>query len=323
MLNRKAILLKSCALIAGIVAVTSGCVSDYRGWLGHMTESESKLWGQEASLIVEPDPDGFSGTYAPTVKYDFRGFTAVPTPADCPDISPDPENPPAACTYPDEIDINIYFNPTVGAFSRDGCVDRDGDDLQQRPGMQPPNVACDNAQPSVTKFQPKFLFEDGNLGCQFFANYSKTYGSPKTMPAVAVCFNAPVEEIDKDLTLQGSVSSNLKEPFASLDDLFNKIWSGALSRSFTAEIVGLTVNGVTVNLNSPTSIALSRNDLRPINWTLDLSTPGGKEMIAALLANTAHAQPATLALHFDGGMTFRVPSSMILGFNHDALKRIL
>jgi hypothetical protein len=328
MLNRKAILLKSCTLVAGIVAVTSGCVSDYRGWLGHMTESEAKLWGNEASIIVTPDPDGFTGTYAPTVKYDFRGLTTVPPigggPGQCPLISDDPNAPPPPiCTYPDVIEITIYKNATVGAFSRDGCVDRDGDDLQQRPGVQPP-FTCENAQPSATKFQPKYQFEDRNLGCQFFLNYDKTYGPPpKTPPGLVVCFNDPSEEVDKDLSLQGSVSSNTKEAFTSLDDLFNKIWSGVLGRTFTAEIIGLTINGNSVTLNSPTSIALTRNNLRPINWTIDLSTPGGKEIIAALLANTAHARPATLALHFDGGMTFRVPSAMTLGFNHDALKRIL
>src|SRR5918998_819919 len=145
--------LKTRLLVVAIAAIplTAGCVSDYRGWLGHMTESEAKLWGNEASLIVTPDPEGFSGTYAPTVKYDFRGYRAVPTEAQCPSISPDPANPPAACTYPDEIDINIYYNPTVGAFSRDGCVDRDGDDLQQRPGLQV-GLGCDNALPSATKF---------------------------------------------------------------------------------------------------------------------------------------------------------------------------
>ena len=313
--------LKTRLLVVAIAAIplTAGCVSDYRGWLGHMTESEAKLWGNEASLIVTPDPEGFTGTYAPTVKYDFRAVRSVPPAAMCPGTPTQP----AVCTYPDEIDINVYYNPTVSAFSRDGCVDRDGDELQGRPGIQPPSLACDLAQPSATKFEAKFLFEDRALGCQFFANYSKTYGSPKVVPALAVCFNSPSEEVDKDLTLQGSASSNLKEAFASLDDFFNKIWSGALAQQFTAEVVSVTVNGSNVALGAPLSIALTRNNLRPINWTIDLSTPGGKSLIQALLANTTHGQPATLSLHFDGGMTFNVPSAMILGFNHEALQKIL
>jgi hypothetical protein len=168
------------------------------------------------------------------------------------------------------------------------------------------------------------LREPTAVGDQFFANWDKTYGPPpKAPPALAVCFNTPSEEVDKDLSLQGSASSNLKEAFASLDDLFNKIWSGALSKSFTAEIVGLTINGANVTLGNPTSLALTRNDLRPITWALDLSTPGGKEIIQALLANTEDGQPATLTLHFDGGLTFRVPSAMTLGFNHEALRQIL
>jgi hypothetical protein len=65
----------------------------------------------------------------------------------------------------------------------------------------------------------------------------------------------------------------LNEAFASLDDLFNKIWSLTLSGSFTAEVVGLTINGNSVALSTPVSIALTRNNLRPINWALDLTTP--------------------------------------------------
>jgi hypothetical protein len=304
------------ATIGATQALTSGCVSDYRGYLGHQTESEAKLWGNEISILSEPDPDGISGTYAPTVKYDFRRYTQAPVdPFACPGQQ--------FCTYPDVISLITYKNPTVGAFSRDGCVDRDGDNLQQRPGVEPPFNTCDNAIPSKTKFAPTYRWLDGNAGCQFFENYDKTFGSPKTPPAAALCYNDPQEEIDKDLTLQGSVSSTLKEAFASLDDLFNKIWSGALGRSFTAEVVAMTVNGNRVVLSSPSSLALTRNSLRPINWTVDLSTPGGKQIIQALLAYTEDRRPATLAFHFDGGLTFRVPSSMIIGFNHDALRRML
>jgi hypothetical protein len=314
MLNRGAILLKTSALVSAIVAVTLGC-SDYRGWLGHQTESEARLWGSEISVIFgDPNQDG---TFSHTVKYDFRGYRAVPPLAQCP--GPDPA---AVCTYPDAISLITYRNPTVGAFSRDGCVDRDGDEIQGRPGVEPP-FRCDLAQPSATKFAARWRFIDRNLGCQFFANYDQTFGPPpKTPPLAAVCSNTPSEEVDKDLSLQGSASSNLKEAFSSLDDLFNKIWSGALAPSFTAEVVQVTVNGNAVAI-APMSIAFTRNSLRPINYTFDLTTPGAKDFLRALLANTESGRPATLSLHFDGGMTFNFPSSMILTFNHSEIQKLL
>jgi hypothetical protein len=303
------------AVAAGPI-LTAAC-SDYRGWLGHMTDSEAKIWGAEISVLAQPDPTGISGTYSFTVKYDFRGYTAVPPLAQCPG-----PNPAAVCTYPDAIVLTSYRNPTVGAFSRDGCVDRDGDDIQGRAGENPP-FSCENATPSPTKFAPKWRFIDRNLGCQFFANYDQTFGPPpKAPPFAAVCSNTANEEVDKDLSLQGSAQSNVKEAFANLDDLFNKIWSGALATSFTAEVVQATVNGNAVAI-TPMSIAFTRNNLRPINMTFDLTTPGGREFLQALLANTENGQPATLSLRFEGGMTFNFPASMILTFNHAELQKIL
>ena len=304
-----------------VVMLASACVSDYRGYLGHKTDAESKLWGQEGSILADPDPEGFSGTYAPTVKYDFRGYRSEPTPGTCPD-TPDPSAP-AGCTYPDGIVIMVYRNPTVGAFSRDGCVDRDGDDVQQRQGINPATPSCDLTQPSITKFEPKFRFIDRNVGCQFFANYDQTFGSPKVVPTLVVCYNAPQEEIDKDLTLQGSPSSNVKEAFSSLDDLYNKIWSGAIAYRFSAEVAAVTVNGTRVDLPNPMGIALARNNMRVINYTLDLTTPGGKDFIRALLANTESGRSARLTLEFTGGLTIRTPSTMVMAFNHDALKKML
>ena len=313
--------------ICVMAVVSSACVSDYRGYLGHKTDSEAKLWGQEGSILSEPDPDGVSGTYAPTVKYDFRGYRALPPVGDqagqCPDLSPDPANPPAVCTYPSKITIIVYKNPTVGAFSREGCVDRDGDDIQGRYGIDPATASCDLTQPSPTKYEAKYRFIDGNLGCQFFANYDQTFGSPKVPPGVAVCFNSPSEEIDRDLTLQGSTASNVKEAFTSIDDLMTKIWSGALARNFRADLTGVTVNGSRVDFASAMPFALGRNSLRVTNYTLDFTTPGGKELIRAVLANSESGARSTVTLHFAGGMNFTVPSSMILTFNHEALKRML
>jgi len=286
-----------------------------------MTDSESKLLLNEVAILASPDPDQISGTYSATVKYDFRRYRTLPQdPNACPGQQ--------FCTYPDAISLITYKNPTFEAFSRDGCVDRDGDDVQQRPGLAPGSppptpASCDNSVASTTKFEPKYRWLDGNIGCQFFANYDQTFGFPKDVPTAAVCYNDPQEEVDRDLTLQGSVSSNLKEAFTSLDDLFTKIWSGVVGRTFTAEIVGLTINGNTVMLSNASSLAIARNSLRPINFTLDLSTPGGKEIIQAILANTENLTPSKVALHFNGGLTFRMPASMVIAFNHDALRKIL
>jgi hypothetical protein len=303
--------------MACIGLLSAGCaVSDYRGYLGHMTESEAKLWGSQIAFDIG-DPN-YNGTYEYTVKYDFRALRALPPPAQCPIILP---NPPAACTYPDVIDLFTYRNPTFAAFSRDGCVDRDGDELQQRPGAFP--FRCDLPLPSDGKFEPFWEFEDGNAGCQFFANYKKTYSSPKVTPLIAECRTLPSEEVDKDLSLQGSAQSNLKEQFASLDDLFGKIWSGVLGTSFTAEIAAVTVNGTRVPLSQVITLGFVRNDFRPINVTIDLTGAGGKDFIRALLANTTDGAPATLSFHLDGGLTISVPSSWILAFNHEALQAVL
>src|SRR5919206_3965747 len=112
----------------------------------------------------------------------------------------------------------------MGAFSRDGCVDRDGDELQQRPGNLGRGPGCNLAVPAG-KFRPKWWYVDRAPGCQFDLNFKQEFDSPPKNPApILLCTTAPSEEIDKDLDLQGSEQSNLKESFASLDALFGAIW---------------------------------------------------------------------------------------------------
>jgi len=101
-------MLKKAALSAAIGAMTVvaiGCaLTDYGGFPGHTTQSEAKLWGKEVAF--SGFGGDFDGTYSYTAKY--------------------------ANGYP--VTINSYRNAVVGAFSRDGIVDRDGDDIQGRGG---------------------------------------------------------------------------------------------------------------------------------------------------------------------------------------------
>jgi hypothetical protein len=298
----------------GMTLLSVGCaISDYRGFLGHMTSGEAKFFGSQSAVAGDP---AYTGTYDYTVKYDFRGLTqAGPT-----------------TVYPDVINLFTYRNPTAGAFSRDGCVDRDGDDLQQRPGLQP-GSGCDNPIPSQTKFEPLWEFQDRSAGCQFYANYRKTYNNPPNpfpipgfrdlIPAIVFCSDFPFEEIDKDLSLQGSPNSNLKEAFTSLDDLVAQIWSGALGRSFAMNVTKVTLNGTEVELSNPAAFSAGRNDFRVINGAIDLSSPGVQSLIQAILSNTQDEVPATVALEFEGGLRLGQPGIVRIAFNHDALVKVL
>ncbi|MEP6913292.1 MAG: hypothetical protein ABI923_11085, partial [bacterium] len=144
--------------VISMASLAFGCaVSDYRGYLEHHTESEAKLFGSESAISSgNPQTDG---TYSYTVKYDFRGTgTTVPT-----------------GTFPSNIDINTYRNPVFGAFSRDGCVDRDGDEIQGRAGHL--GNRCDPANPAG-KFGRQWIYVDSNAGCQFQANFKQSFTQP-------------------------------------------------------------------------------------------------------------------------------------------------
>jgi hypothetical protein len=304
--------LRSPSLALAIVAMSMlsiGCaISDYQGWLGHQTESEAKLWGSQIAILVTPDPTGDSGTYEYTVKYDWRSVT----------VDPNQTNQ----GFP-VVNIFSYRNPVFAAFSRDGCVDRDGDELQQRPGNLGRGPGCNNAVPAG-KFRPKWEFEDRLPGCQFFANFKKEYDSPpKNPPAAALCLTAPSEEIDKDLELQGSEASNTKEAFASIDALLSAIWSGAVGRTFTLNITNVKINGSDVALAAPAALSVQRNDIRPLNVAIDMNSPGAQSLIRALLTGTTSGAPATLQLTFEGGMSVAQPRILTVAFDHTALTGLL
>jgi hypothetical protein len=306
MLTKAPFISRICALAVAtfaMVVISVGCaITDYRGQLGHMTESEARLWGSEVAFSGTGS-EALDGTYSYTVKYDFRGTNTVPM-----------------GTYPDEITIHTYRNPVVGAFSRDGCSDRDGDEIQGRPG----DIAggCDVNVPAG-KFEAKWRYGDSNAGCQFQANYEQTFGSPKVLPVVLLCNNAPVEEVDKDLTLQGSIASNTKQGFSSLQDLFDKIWSGALEGTFAANVTSVSFNGVNVVLEAPVALSINRNDIRPLNAVVDISSPGAQSLLKAILANSADETAVRLSFGFEGGMRINAPSVLNIAFNHDEVAKLI
>jgi hypothetical protein len=160
------------------------------------------------------------------------------------------------------------------------------------------------------------LFVDNSLGCQFDANYKQTFGNSKTSPAILLCFDSPNEEVDKDLDLQ--------ESFTNLDDMFSRIWSGAIGDGFTVDLQSISFNGGSaVALASPLSIRIASNDIRPRTIAVDLSTPAGKALINTLLANTRDEEEVRLSLNFNGGMRVALPTVMHVAFDHDALRSFL
>lgn len=271
--------------VIALVVFATGCVTDYGGRPGEMTAGEAKMWGQEAAI------SGFSsfydGTWSPAVRYNHK----------------------LAVT---DVTINAYQNPVFAAFSRDGIVDRDGDDIQGNAG----SLTGFPATPAG-KFNNGVKSVDRTPGapCEFFANIKQDYtGGPG--PGIAFCFSGAVEEIDKDLALQ--------DAFASLDDLFTQIWAGTLASSFTVELASITLNGgAPLALLNPLSVGMTHNGFRPINVALDFSTPGGQELLQTLLDNTVHGEGNTLSFGFAGGLSLPMPVYMSVAFNHDALRDAL
>ena len=262
------------AAVGAMAMVAIGCaLTDYRGIPNHQTQSEAKMWGKEIAFTgFASDLDG---TYTYTGKYA-------------------PGSP---------VTLNSYLNPNRVSFSRDGLVDRDGDDIQGRSGD------------AGGKFNKQFVAVDRTPGfpCEFFANI--TFDKSSTGAPTALCNDSFNEEIDKDFELQ--------DAFASLGDLFAQIWSGALATHFTVQLTSVQVNGSTVPLTNAVSMNITHNGLRPINMAVDLSSPGGQELIRALLANTPDRQPVRLGVGFGGGMAFSIPASVTVAFNHASLEKAL
>lgn len=197
--------------------------------------------------------------------------------------------------------IYTYRNPVDSSFSRDGQIDRDGDDVQGRSGIL------------GGKFLPQWTATDPLPDCQFDLNRIQSHGNA---PAPPILFCDTVEEeIDRDLELQAS--------FASTADLLSQIWSGSLNNGFTLQLTGLTLGGVNVPLSQPFSIGARANGLRPTQFRIDLSQPGAAGLIQAILNNTTSGVPVTVGLRFSGGMSVDLPSHIKIGFNHATLGNLL
>ena len=262
---------------AAMVLVSTGCaITDYEGHTGHQTSAEAKLWGGDISFEGTGDP-AYDGTYTFTVRYDNRVARDV------------------------NLRTQNYRNPVIGSFSRDGQIDRDGDDIQGRSGIL------------GGKFASYWTVTDPAAGCQFDLNRIQSHGGAPP-PAILYC-DVAIEEVDKDLELQA--------PFTSLGDLVGQMWSGALTNGFTAELTGVTLNGVNVPLSSPLSIQARANGTRPVNFRINLAQAGGPSLIQGILSNTTHRGPVTVGLQFDGGMSLTLPNTSKVAFNHDALWNLL
>jgi hypothetical protein len=339
---------------AAFLLVGSGCaISDYRGYLNHATSNgrgeagngytigqfgaggsqtgivgEAKLWGSDVAISTTPDPEGMSGTFSYTVEYDFRGRSTAIGPTEA---------------FPSPIIITTYRNRVLGAFNPDGFVDRDGDDIRLSAG----NLGNHDPADPAGIFERRWLFVDRAQGCQFFANFEQAFTNDKkdnqgATPAIVVCFTAPSEEVDdRDIDLSCTPGQEDRNPatpackafsqdaFASLDDLFKKIWSGSIGAfsasgaGFTLEATSVTINGNKLDLSNAAVIDMEANGVRPVSVVVDLTSAGGQELIKALLSNTTDKQVVALGFGFLGGMAIDVPHGQKIVLNHDQLRSLL
>jgi hypothetical protein len=263
--------------LAGLAMFAWGCaITDYDGFASHQTASEAKLWGSE--IAFSTGTPSLDGTYAYTVKYDNRGGRDA------------------------KMKIVSYRNPIFASFSRDGLVDRDGDDVQGRKGEL------------GGTFQTQYVAVDPLPGCQFFANVTQDHSGVPGGPPIALCTTVN-EEVDKDLELQAD--------FSSVGDLLSQIWSGAITGAFTMELNGLVINGVDVPLSQVVSLGARSTGVRPTQWSVDLTQAGGAALIQALIDNTPDRVPVSVGLSFSGGMRVDLPSQIRVAFNHASLSGLL
>jgi hypothetical protein len=265
--------------VAVMVMMSAGCaITDYEGWPDHQTASEAKFWAAEIAFSGTGDP-ALDGTYAYTGKYNNRGVAH--------DVN---------------MKLYSYRNPVIGSFSRDGQIDRDGDNVQGRGGIL------------GGKFSPYWTTTDPASGCQFYANNIQRHGAAPAIPPIALC-DTLEEEVDNDLELQAS--------FGSTGDLLAQIWSGALTGGFTMEVNGVVINGVNFPVSPVASIGATATPNRPARFSIDVSQPGGQALIQAILTNTQDRTPVSLGLRFDGGMSIDLPSRIKVVFDHASLQNML
>ncbi len=264
--------------VAVMVMLSAGCaISDYEGYANHQTAGEAKFWAAEISFSGTGDPN-LDGTYAYTAKYSN------------------------GATHDANMKLYTYRNPVQLSFSRDGQIDRDGDNVQGRSGVL------------GGKFAAFWTATDPLPGCQFDANRIQKHDKAPAIPPILLC-DTVEEEIDNDLELQAS--------FASTGDMLSQIWSGAVTGRFTAEVNGVVINGVNFPLSQVASIGASATPNRPARFSIDVSQPGSQALIQAILDNTSDRVPVSLGFRFDGGMSIDLPSRIKVAFDHASLQNML
>jgi len=269
------------ALILGVAVIalmSAGCaISDYEGYANHQTAGEAKFWAAEISFSGTGDPN-LDGTYAYTAKYSN------------------------GATHDANMKLYTYRNPVQLSFSRDGQIDRDGDNVQGRGGVL------------GGKFGPFWTVTDSASDCQFEANPVQRHAQAPAVPPLLLC-DTVEEEIDNDLELQAS--------FASTGDLLSQIWSGAVTGRFTAEVNGVVINGVNFPVSPVASLGASATPNRPARFSIDVSQPGSKALIQAILSHTSNRVPVSVGFRFNGGMSVDLPSRIKVSFDHASLQNML
>jgi len=267
--------------VLAMFGVIVGCaITDYDGWALHNTQAEAKLWGKDIAFTGYGFP--YDGTYAYTVKY--------------------------SNTQPQHsVTINSYQNPVISSFSRDGMIDRDGDDIQGQPGEL------------GGKFLPFFIAVDTVAGtdssaCGFFANM--TFDKSKAGPLEGLCFyNGGAEEIDKD------TFSDLFAAFRNFDDLFRGIWTGQTAPRFSIDMNGLRLNGVNYWVTT-FPIEIQQNGNRPRSMLISNST-GMQQVFQTILNNTQDGVPVNQGFTAAGGLYYDLPHNVISVFNHPAIQDMI
>lgn len=257
--------------VIAIVVTLGGCaITDYSGYAGHKTSGEAKLWGLEISYDAGPN-DPLTGTYSYTAKYDNRNGQGTVT-------------------------INSYKNDVVSSFSREGSIDRDGDDVQGNQGSL------------GGTFLPFWRAVDttGGGSCEFTNNI--TFAKNGLAPIVASCYLVE-EEVDADFDLHAD--------FADLGSFLAHLWSSR-GQATTLSLESLDLNGVNVPLQ-PISVGMVSAGRGPIRFTVDGNTAAFDALLQGILDNTEHMAPVTLNLNFSGGMSVGTPAGLVVAFNHDGI----
>ncbi len=285
MRTRTATLVRTLTAFSLVGIFSAACaVTDYTGYRGHATDFEAKMMGVEYAF------SGFGsatdGTYVYTVAYDWTDINA-----------------------PSDILIRAYRNPVSGAFSNDGAVTQDGDVVRYQAG----DLSLDHS-PAIPagRYDRQWKYLDSSPGCQFGDNFVDTDEDNPILPSISICYNAPVQEGDRK-------NRSLQDSWASIDALANHVMSVEPGSPLTLAMTSIELNGTVVNLDNAAEIFAVAQGTRLGGILLDGSTPGGQDLIKALLDNTEDGLPVDIKATFDGGMVFSLPSNMTVAVNHDQL----